>query len=408
MIVKKEWIAMLLAGGQGSRLYALTRDIAKPAVPFGGKYRIIDFPLSNCVNSGIDTVGVLTQYQPLQLNEYLGNGQPWDLDRIHGGVYVLPPYQKIANSDWYTGTANAIYQNINFINRYAPEYVVILSGDHIYKMDYSKMLEFHKEKQADCTIAVMEVPWEEASRFGIMACDEDKKIYEFAEKPKEPKSNLASMGIYIFTWSKLKKYLEEDEANPESENDFGKNVIPAMLQNGERMYAYAFQGYWKDVGTIDSLWEANMDLLDPNVPLDLYDDAWKIYARNPVMPPQYVAEGAVTQNSMISEGCIVEGDVDFSILCAGVTVEKGAVVHDSIIMPGSVIKAGAVVEYSIVAENVVVGENAQVGDRPENIEDKANWGVTVIAKGIHIGKNAKVPAKAMIEKDVPEVSGDVE
>lgn len=409
MIVKKEWIAMLLAGGQGSRLYALTRDIAKPAVPFGGKYRIIiDFPLSNCVNSGIDTVGVLTQYQPLQLNEYLGNGQPWDLDRIHGGVYVLPPYQKIANSDWYTGTANAIYQNINFINRYAPEYVVILSGDHIYKMDYSKMLEFHKEKQADCTIAVMEVPWEEASRFGIMACDEDKKIYEFAEKPKEPKSNLASMGIYIFTWSKLKKYLEEDEANPESENDFGKNVIPAMLQNGERMYAYAFQGYWKDVGTIDSLWEANMDLLDPNVPLDLYDDAWKIYARNPVMPPQYVAEGAVTQNSMISEGCIVEGDVDFSILFAGVTVEKGAVVHDSIIMPGSVIKAGAVVEYSIVAENVVVGENAQVGDRPENIEDKANWGVTVIAKGIHIGKNAKVPAKAMIEKDVPEVSGDVE
>ena len=408
MIVKKEWIAMLLAGGQGSRLYVLTRDIATPAVPFGGKYRIIDFPLSNCVNSGIDTVGVLTQYQPLQLNEYLGNGQPWDLDRIHGGVYVLPPYQKIANSDWYTGTANAIYQNINFINRYAPEYVVILSGDHIYKMDYSKMLEFHKEKQADCTIAVMEVPWEEASRFGIMACDEDKKIYEFAEKPKEPKSNLASMGIYIFTWSKLKKYLEEDEANPESENDFGKNVIPAMLQNGERMYAYAFQGYWKDVGTIDSLWEANMDLLDPNVPLDLYDDAWKIYARNPVMPPQYVAEGAVTHNSMISEGCIVEGDVDFSILFAGVTVEKGAVVHDSIIMPGSVIKAGAVVEYSIVAENVVVGENAQVGDRPENIEDKANWGVTVIAKGIHIGKNAKVPAKAMIEKDVPEVSGDVE
>ena len=384
MIVKKEWIAMLLAGGQGSRLYALTRDIAKPAVPFGGKYRIIDFPLSNCVNSGIDTVGVLTQYQPLQLNEYLGNGQPWDLDRIHGGVYVLPPYQKIANSDWYTGTANAIYQNINFINRYAPEYVVIISGDHIYKMDYSKMLEFHKEKQADCTIAVMEVPWEEASRFGIMACDEDKKIYEFAEKPKEPKSNLASMGIYIFTWSKLKKYLEEDEANPESENDFGKNVIPSMLQNNERMYAYAFQGYWKDVGTIDSLWEANMDLLDPNVPLDLYDDAWKIYARNPVMPPQYVAEGAVTQNSMISEGCIVEGDVDFSILFAGVTVEKGAVVHDSIIMPGSVIKAGAVVEYSIVAENVVVGENAQVGDRPENIEDKANWGVTVIAKGIHI------------------------
>ena len=408
MIAKKEWISMLLAGGQGSRLYALTRNVAKPAVPFGGKYRIIDFPLSNCVNSGIDTVGVLTQYQPLELNEYIGNGQPWDLDRIHGGVYVLPPYQKISNSNWYTGTANAIYQNINFINRYDPSYVVILSGDHIYKMDYSKMLEFHKEKQADCTIAVMEVPWEEASRFGIMACDEDKKIYEFAEKPKEPKSNLASMGIYIFTWSKLKKYLEEDEANPDSENDFGKNVIPAMLQNGERMYAYAFEGYWKDVGTIDSLWEANMDLLDPNVPLDLYDDSWKIYARNPVMPPQYVADGAVTQNAMISEGCYVEGEVDFSILFAGVTVEKGAVVHDSIVMPGSVIKAGAVVEYSIVAEDVVVGENALVGCRPENMEDKQNWGVTVIAKGIQIGKGAKVPAKAMIEQDVPEVSGDDE
>ena len=408
MIAKKEWIAMLLAGGQGSRLYALTRNVAKPAVPFGGKYRIIDFPLSNCVNSGIDTVGVLTQYQPLELNEYIGNGQPWDLDRIHGGVYVLPPYQKISNSNWYTGTANAIYQNINFINRYDPSYVVILSGDHIYKMDYSKMLEFHKEKQADCTIAVMEVPWEEASRFGIMACDEDKKIYEFAEKPKEPKSNLASMGIYIFTWSKLKKYLEEDEANPDSENDFGKNVIPAMLQNGERMYAYAFEGYWKDVGTIDSLWEANMDLLDPNVPLDLYDDSWKIYARIPVLPPQYVADGAVTQNAMISEGCYVEGEVDFSILFAGVTVEKGAVVHDSIVMPGSVIKAGAVVEYSIVAEDVVVGENALVGCRPENMEDKQNWGVTVIAKGIQIGKGAKVPAKAMIEQDVPEVSGDDE
>mgnify|MGYP005759791687 FL=1 len=408
MIAKKEWIAMLLAGGQGSRLYALTRNVAKPAVPFGGKYRIIDFPLSNCVNSGIDTVGVLTQYQPLELNEYIGNGQPWDLDRIHGGVYVLPPYQKISNSNWYTGTANAIYQNINFINRYDPSYVVILSGDHIYKMDYSKMLEFHKEKQADCTIAVMEVPWEEASRFGIMACDEDKKIYEFAEKPKEPKSNLASMGIYIFTWSKLKKYLEEDEANPDSENDFGKNVIPAMLQNGERMYAYAFEGYWKDVGTIDSLWEANMDLLDPNVPLDLYDDSWKIYARNPVMPPQYVAEGAVGQKAVTSRGCYVEGGVDFSILFAGVTVEKGAVVHDSIVMPGSVIKAGAVVEYSIVAEDVVVGENALVGCRPENMEDKQNWGVTVIAKGIQIGKGAKVPAKAMIEQDVPEVSGDDE
>ena len=408
MLPKQEVVAMLLAGGQGSRLGVLTRNLAKPAVPFGGKYRIIDFPLSNCVNSGIETVGVLTQYQPLELNDYIGNGQPWDLDSNNAGVHVLPPYQKQKKTDWYKGTANAIYQNIPFIERYNPDYVVVLSGDHIYKMDYSKMLAFHKEKNADCSIAVVEVPWEEASRFGIMACDEDKKIYEFAEKPKEPKSNLASMGIYIFTWSKLKKYLEEDEANPDSENDFGKNVIPAMLQNGERMYAYAFEGYWKDVGTIDSLWEANMDLLDPNVPLDLYDDSWKIYARNPVMPPQYVADGAVTQNAMISEGCYVEGEVDFSILFAGVTVEKGAVVHDSIVMPGSVIKAGAVVEYSIVAEDVVVGENALVGCRPENMEDKQNWGVTVIAKGIQIGKGAKVPAKAMIEQDVPEVSGDDE
>ncbi len=401
MIVKKEWIAMLLAGGQGSRLYALTRDIAKPAVPFGGKYRIIDFPLSNCVNSGIDTVGVLTQYQPLVLNEYLGKGQPWDLDRINGGVYTLPPYQKSSNSDWYTGTANAIYQNINFINRYDPEYVVILSGDHIYKMDYSKMLDFHKQKQADCTIAVMEVPWEEASRFGIMACDEENKIYEFAEKPKQPKSNLASMGIYIFSWKKLRSYLEADEADPDSENDFGKNVIPAMLNNGERMYAYAFQGYWKDVGTIDSLWEANMDLLNPNVPLDLYDDNWKIYARNLVMPPQYVSSTAKIQNSMVSEGCIVEGDVDFSVLFPGAVVEQGAVVHDSIVMPGSIVRSGAVVEYSIVAENAVIDRDAVVGCRPENFEDKENWGVSVIAKGIHIGKGVHVPPKAMIEQDIP-------
>ena len=402
MIVKKEWIAMLLAGGQGSRLYALTRDIAKPAVPFGGKYRIIDFPLSNCVNSGIDTVGVLTQYQPLQLNEYLGNGQPWDLDRIHGGVYVLPPYQKIANSDWYTGTANAIYQNINFINRYAPEYVVILSGDHIYKMDYSKMLEFHKEKQADCTIAVMEVPWEEASRFGIMACDEDKKIYEFAEKPKEPKSNLASMGIYIFTWSKLKKYLEEDEANPESENDFGKNVIPAMLQNGERMYAYAFQGYWKDVGTIDSLWEANMDLLDPNVPLDVWDPEWKIYSRTSGRPGHYIGTGALVDNAMLTEGCSVEGTVANSVLFAGARVEKDAMVESTILMPGAVVEEGAEVYYSIIAENVTIKKGAVVGARPENVEDKSKWGVAVVGEGVTIGENAKVGPKAMLEKDVQD------
>ena len=402
MISKKEWIAMLLAGGQGSRLYALTRNLAKPAVPYGGKYRIIDFPLSNCVNSGIDTVGVLTQYQPLLLNEYIGNGQPWDLDRVHGGVYVLPPYQKSSNSDWYKGTANAIYQNINFMDRYQPEYVVILSGDHIYKMDYSEMLAYHKEKNADCTIAVMEVPMEEASRFGIMATEADGKVYEFQEKPKQPKSNLASMGIYIFTYEKLRKYLVEDEADENSENDFGKNIIPNMLGDGQRLYAWSFNDYWKDVGTIDSLWEANMDLLNPSVPLDLYDDSWKIYARNPVMPPQYVGDSAVVNNSMVSEGCEVYGDVHFSVLFPGVVVEEGAKVHNSIIMPGGVVKKGAVVEYAIVAEDTVIDENAKVGSDP-TLVPKDEWGVAVVGAGVHVGKNAVVPAKSMIEENVPEV-----
>ena len=336
-----ECIAMLLAGGQGSRLYALTKKLAKPAVPFGGKYRIIDFPLSNCVNSGIDTVGILTQYQPLLLNEYIGNGQPWDLDRLYGGVHVLPPYQTATGSDWYKGTANAIYQNINFIERYDPEYVLILSGDHIYKMDYGKMLEFHKDSNADCTIAVLEVPWEEASRFGIMTADENNVITKFEEKPKEPKSNLASMGIYIFTWEKLRKYLTEDEADKTSSNDFGKNIIPNMLADQQRMVAYPFEGYWKDVGTIDSLWESNMDLLDPNVPLELNDPEWRIYSRNPVMPPHYVAKGATIQNSLAAEGCNVYGTVDFSVLFAGVYVAPGATVRDSIIMPGARIEEGA-------------------------------------------------------------------
>ena len=374
---------MLLAGGQGSRLYTLTQNLAKPAVPFGGKYRIIDFPLSNCVNSGIDTVGVLTQYQPLVLNEYIGNGQPWDLDRSNGGVFVLPPYQKSSGSDWYTGTANAIYQNINFIERYDPEYVLILSGDHIYKMDYEKMLDFHKEKEADCTIAVLQVPLEEASRFGIMNTYPDGTIYEFEEKPPKPKSNLASMGIYI--------------------KDFGKNILPAMLADGQKMVAYPFEGYWKDVGTIDSLWEANMDLLDPNVPLDLYDDSWKIYSRNPVMPPHFVASGAKVENSMITEGCHISGDIDFSILFAGVTVEEGAVVHDSIVMPGTVIKKGAVVEYAIVAENCVIGENAVVGMRPEDASNRDDWGVTVVGNGVAVGAGAVVPPKAMVDKDVEGV-----
>ncbi|WP_312642041.1 glucose-1-phosphate adenylyltransferase [Hydrogenoanaerobacterium sp.] len=400
MTRKKECVAMLLAGGQGSRLYTLTKNQAKPAVPFGGKYRIIDFPLSNCVNSGIDTVGVLTQYQPLELNEYIGSGQPWDLDRLNGGVFVLPPYQKSSGSDWYKGTANAIYQNLQFIERYDPEYVLILSGDHIYKMDYAKMLNAHKEKQADCTIAVLQVGLEEASRFGIMNTNPDGSIYEFEEKPAHPKSTLASMGIYIFTWDKLKKYLELDEENPSSNKDFGKDVLPAMLDDGQRMFAYNFEGYWKDVGTIDSLWEANMDLLDPNVPLDLYDPSWKIYARNPVKPPHFVAKGAVVENSIVTEGCYIEGTVDFSVLFAGVKVEDGATVRDSIIMPGAVIKRGAVVEYSIVAEDAVIGEGAKVGMRPEQCEDKDKWGVSVIGSKVNISSGAVIAPKAMIDTDI--------
>ncbi len=398
----KECIAMLLAGGQGSRLYALTQRLAKPAVPFGGKYRIIDFPLSNCVNSGIDTVGILTQYQPLVLNDYIGNGQPWDLDRLYGGVHVLPPYQKATGSDWYKGTANAIYQNINFIERYDPEYVVILSGDHIYKMDYSKMLEFHKEHNSDCTIAVMEVPWEEASRFGIMTATEDGTITRFAEKPKNPESNLASMGIYIFTWSKLKKYLEEDEANPESDNDFGKNIIPNMLNANEHMVAYPFEGYWKDVGTIDSLWEANMDLLNPEVPLNVWDDDWRIFSRNSGRSGQYVGEGAEIKNSMISEGCRVFGKVDNSVLFAGVKVGEGAVVEESIIMPGAVVEDGAKVSYAIVAENVVIKKNACVGCAKEDAESPEKWGIAVIGEGITIGEGAKVAPKAMVVNNVED------
>ena len=400
MTRKKECIAMLLAGGQGSRLYALTQNQAKPAVPFGGKYRIIDFPLSNCVNSGIDTVGVLTQYQPLELNEYIGSGQPWDLDRLNGGVFVLPPYQKSSGSDWYRGTANAIYQNIKFIERYNPEYVVILSGDHIYKMDYAKMLKAHKEKEADCTIAVLEVELAEASRFGIMNTNPDGSIYEFEEKPANPKSNLASMGIYIFTWEKLRKYLTLDEQNSDSGKDFGHDVLPAMLSAGERMFAYNFEGYWKDVGTIESLWEANMDLLNPKVPLDLYDTSWKIYARSPVKPPHYVAKGAVVENSLVTEGCYIEGKVDFSVLFAGARVEAGAIVRDSIIMPGALVKRGAVVEYSIIAENVVIGEGARIGLRPEDVEDKTTWGVAVIGSGVKVSEGAVVPPKAMIDADV--------
>ena len=400
---KKRCVAMLLAGGQGSRLMVLTENTAKPAVPFGGKYRIIDFPLSNCVNSKIDTVGILTQYQPLELNEYIGNGQPWGLNSSHGGVQVLPPYAKSKNSEWYKGTANAIYQNIPFIERYNPDNVLILSGDHIYKMDYAAMLRFHEQRDSDCTIAVFEVPMEEASRFGIMNTREDGSIYEFEEKPKKPKSTNASMGIYVFKWSVLRAFLEADEADRTSENDFGKNIIPAILNAGHKLYAYRFEGYWKDVGTISSLWEANMDLLDPKVPMDLYDPSWKIYSRNPCMPPHYIAPGAKVQNSMVSEGCEIAGHVDFSILFSGVQVAKNAVVDSSILMPGAVVEEGAEVHFAIVAEDAVIRRGAYVGERPELMTEKDQWGVTVIGADVTVGDGVVVPARSMVEQDVEEV-----
>ena len=400
MIRKKECVAMLLAGGQGSRLYLLTERTAKPAVSFGGKYRIIDFPLSNCINSGIDTVGVLTQYQPLALNEYIGNGQPWDLDRLYGGVHVLPPYQTATGSDWYKGTANAIYQNINFIERYDPQYVVILSGDHIYKMDYSEMLAFHKQKGADCTIAVLEVPWEEAPRFGIMTADADGTITKFEEKPRQPQSNLASMGIYIFNWKQLREYLVADEADEKSSNDFGKNIIPAMLEKGERMAAYRFEGYWKDVGTFDSLWDANMDMLSVHSGFNLYDTEWPIYARTPTRPPHFTGPDAVVSHSLVTGGCEVDGTVENSVLFHSVKVEKGASVRYSILMPGAVVREGAAVEYAIVAENAVIGAEAKVGAPPEGEGAPDDWGIAVVAEGIKVGDKAVVPPKAMITRNV--------
>lgn len=393
---KKEVVAMLLAGGQGSRLGVLTKKLAKPAVPFGGKYRIIDFPLSNCTNSGIEAVGVLTQYQPLILNEYVGNGQPWDLDGLHNGVTCLQPYESKEGSDWYSGTANAIYQNIDFVDRYDPEYIVVLSGDHIYKMNYADMIKFHKKNDAACTIAVIDVPLEEASRFGILNTNEDGSIYEFDEKPAVPKSTNASMGIYVFSWKILKKFLIEDEKNENSSNDFGKDVLPAMLNAGEKMMAYPFEGYWKDVGTIDSLWEANMDLLDPKVSLSLKN----VYSRNPMMPPHYVGEDAEIQNSMLADGCIVNGKLEFSILFPGVTIGKGAVVNSSIIMPGAVIEEGANIQYSIISENTVIGKNAQIGKNPSDVADPENWGIAVVGDGLKIGDNVVIEPKAMIDHDV--------
>ena len=385
---------MLLAGGQGSRLFALTSNIAKPAVAFGAKYRIIDFPLSNCINSGIDTVGVLTQYQPLILNEYIGNGQPWDLDRAFGGVHILSPYQAKARSTWYEGTANAIYQNMHFMKMYNPDYVLILSGDHIYKMDYAAMLQAHIDKGADCTIAAIEVPLSEASRFGILNTNPDGSIYQFEEKPKQPKSNLASMGIYIFTASKLFKYLEEDDENPNSSKDFGKDVLPAMLNAGEKMYSYRFSGYWKDVGTISSLWEANMDLLGENPAFDVNDPDWKIHSRNPLAPPEYIGDRAVVSNSLISLGCEIGGTVVNSVLSSNVVIEEGAEVVDAVLMAGSVVRKGAKVVYSIVDENTVIEGGAVVGEDKEK-----GAGIAVLGRNITIGAGAKVAGGQILDKD---------
>ena len=359
---KKRCIAMLLAGGQGSRLGILTTNMAKPAIPYGGKYRIIDFPLSNCTNSGIDVVGVLTQYQPLELNAYIGSGSPWDLDLSYGGVYVLPPYVKGKQGEWYSGTANAIFQNIAFIRQFNPEHVLILSGDHIYTMDYNSMLNYHIEKGADATIAVREVPWEDAPRFGIMNTDSENQINEFEEKPAKPKNNKASMGVYIFRWDKLLHYLTEDAKVDGSSNDFGKNIIPNMLDDGQNLFAYDFAGYWKDVGTIESLWEANMDLLKMPMPIDLYDKKWRVYGRNPGETPHYISEGATVKNCLVTEGCEVFGAVEHSVLFSGVTVMEGAVVEDSIVMPNAVIGRGAIIRRAIIAESAVIGAGAIVGE----------------------------------------------
>ena len=390
---------MLLAGGQGSRLYALTSKVAKPAVEFGAKYRIIDFPLSNCVNSGIDTVGVMTQYEPLELNEYIGNGQPWDLDRVFGGVHILSPYQGKVKSSWFEGTANAIYQNLHFMKMYNPEYILILSGDHIYKMNYSKMLKAHKDSGAACTIACMPVPIEEASRFGVLNTNADGSIYEFEEKPKKPKSNLASMGIYIFTADKLFDYLQKDDENPDSSKDFGKDILPTMLNAGEKMMSYQFIGYWKDVGTISSLWEANMDLLGDEPAFDVGDDTWKIHSRNPLAPPEYVGDDATVSDSMVALGCEIHGTVQHSVLASNVVVEAGATVTDSVIMAGAVIKAGAKVVYSIIDEGVVVEENAEVGAPKASglgLDEKGK-GISVIGRGTVVEAGAKVAPGVIVD-----------
>ena len=400
-MVSKDCVAMILAGGQGSRLGALTKNVAKPAVPFGGKYRIIDFPLSNCVHSGINTVGVLTQYQPLELNRYIGNGNPWDLDRSHGGVYVLPPYQSAKAGEWYKGTANAIYQNLSFLESFKPENVLILSGDHIYKMHYGEMLKAHKESGAAVTIAVMPVPWEEASRFGIMNVDEEGTITDFEEKPAEPKSNLASMGIYIFTYEVLKKYLEADERDPSSANDFGKNIIPTMLENGEKMVSFRFEGYWKDVGTIHSLWEANMDLVDQPPKFDLNDRSWSIYSRNMALAPHYVGQNAKITNSTVTEGCFIDGEIKHSVIFGGVELEEGSVVSDSVIMPGAKIGKNVVIEKAVIGADAVIGDGAKVGVNSSDDNKYASKLCTndlvLIESGAEVGVEEDICKGSMVE-----------
>lgn len=400
-MVSKDCVAMILAGGQGSRLGALTKNVAKPVVPFGGKYRIIDFPLSNCVHSGINTVGVLTQYQPLELNRYIGNGNPWDLDRSHGGVYVLPPYQSAKAGEWYKGTANAIYQNLSFLESFKPENVLILSGDHIYKMHYGEMLKAHKESGAAVTIAVMPVPWEEASRFGIMNVDEEGTITDFEEKPAEPKSNLASMGIYIFTYEVLKKYLEADERDPSSANDFGKNIIPTMLENGEKMVSFRFDGYWKDVGTIHSLWEANMDLVDQPPKFDLNDRSWSIYSRNMALAPHYVGQNAKITNSTVTEGCFIDGEIKHSVIFGGVELGEGSVVSDSVIMPGAKIGKNVVIEKAVIGADAVIGDGAKVGVNSSDDNKYASKLCTndlvLIESGAEVGVEEDICKGSMVE-----------
>ncbi|MBR3837589.1 MAG: glucose-1-phosphate adenylyltransferase [Clostridia bacterium] len=391
---KKDCVAMILAGGQGSRLMVLTENTAKPAVPFGGKYRLIDFPLSNCVNSGIDTVGILTQYQPLQLNEYIGNGTPWGLNSSNGGIHVLSPYSKSASSEWYKGTANAIFQNISFIDRYHPDNVLILSGDHIYKMDYSKMMAQHVKNRADCTIAVLEVPMEEASRFGIMNADENGKIIEFQEKPKEPKSNKASMGIYIFRWEVLKEYLIADNDDPESSNDFGKNIIPKLLADQYRLYTYDFEGYWKDVGTIASLWQSNMDILGEKPLLDMREKKNRIYSRNYAHPSSYIAPEAEIVDSYVAEGSTVYGKVYHSIISTGCVIEKDAVIRNSLVMPNAVVETHSEIRYAIIGEDAVVHANARIGDNPE-FYDKNKWDIAVVGKDKVVEQN-----KILLPKEI--------